>query len=108
MVALVWAVGRCSYVPHAKELVCSEISVLFLDILSGTIIKKPKLSSWETSNLSSDISLKPRKIFNSGENEEEFQPGEVELTIHVKYLNAFSISVLMEEITFIWKPEEYL
>ncbi|XP_064908490.1 synaptonemal complex protein 2-like isoform X2 [Columba livia] len=46
------------------------------DILSGTIIKKPKLSSWETSNLSSDISLKPRKIFNSGENEEEFQPGQ--------------------------------
>ncbi|XP_065688803.1 synaptonemal complex protein 2-like [Patagioenas fasciata] len=46
------------------------------DILSGTIIKKPKLSSWETSNLFSDISHKPRKLFNSEENEEEFQPGQ--------------------------------
>ncbi|NXF36605.1 SYC2L protein, partial [Nyctibius bracteatus] len=55
--------------------VCSETSILFLDILSGTAIKKPKFSSWETSHLSSEASSKPRKLFDSVEKEEEIQTG---------------------------------
>ncbi|NWX45188.1 SYC2L protein, partial [Steatornis caripensis] len=55
--------------------VWSETSVLFLDILSGTVIKKPKSSSWETSHLSSGTSYKPRKLFDSVEKEEEIQTG---------------------------------
>ncbi|XP_010283706.1 PREDICTED: synaptonemal complex protein 2-like, partial [Phaethon lepturus] len=46
------------------------------DIFSGTVIKKPKLSSWETSHLSSDTSYKPRKLFDSVEKEEEIQTGQ--------------------------------
>ncbi|XP_009272004.1 PREDICTED: synaptonemal complex protein 2-like [Aptenodytes forsteri] len=46
------------------------------DILSGTVIKKPKFSSWETSNLSSDTSCKPRKLFDSVEKEAEIQTGQ--------------------------------
>ncbi|CAM9249474.1 unnamed protein product [Bubo scandiacus] len=38
-------------------------------ILSGTVIKKPKFSSGETSNLSFDASYKPRKLFDSVEKE---------------------------------------
>ncbi|KAF1436616.1 Synaptonemal complex protein 2-like, partial [Spheniscus mendiculus] len=45
------------------------------DILSGTVIKKPKFSGWETSNLSSDTSYKPRKLFDSVEKEAEIQTG---------------------------------
>ncbi|NXT21968.1 SYC2L protein, partial [Syrrhaptes paradoxus] len=45
------------------------------DILSGAAIKKPKLSSWETSSLPSDTSYKPRKLFDSVEKEEEIQAG---------------------------------
>ncbi|KFW06495.1 Synaptonemal complex protein 2-like, partial [Fulmarus glacialis] len=57
--------------------VCSETSsVLFLDIFSGTVIKKPKFSSWETSHLSSDTSYKPRKLFDSVEKEAEIQTGQ--------------------------------
>ncbi|KAF1461659.1 Synaptonemal complex protein 2-like, partial [Pygoscelis antarcticus] len=41
----------------------------------GTVIKKPKFSSWETSNLSSDASYKPRKLFDSVEKEAEIQTG---------------------------------
>ncbi|NXX60520.1 SYC2L protein, partial [Scopus umbretta] len=46
------------------------------DVLSGTVIKKPKLSSWETSHLSSDTSYKPRKLFDSVEKEAEIQTGQ--------------------------------
>ncbi|XP_054673708.1 synaptonemal complex protein 2-like [Grus americana] len=46
------------------------------DILSGTVIKKPKFSSWETTHLSSDTSYKPRKLFDSVEKEEETQTGQ--------------------------------
>ncbi|KAK4827854.1 hypothetical protein QYF61_022004 [Mycteria americana] len=46
------------------------------DILSSTIIKKPKFSSWETSHLSSDTSYKPRKLFDSVEKEAEIQTGQ--------------------------------
>ncbi|NXT79090.1 SYC2L protein, partial [Zapornia atra] len=49
-------------------------------ILNDTVIKKPKLSSWETSNLSYDASYKPRKLFGSEEKEEEIQTGRVRLT----------------------------
>ncbi|NXW03551.1 SYC2L protein, partial [Fregetta grallaria] len=45
------------------------------DILSGTVIKKPKISSWETSHLFSDTSYKPRKLFDSVEKETEIQTG---------------------------------
>ncbi|KAM6282641.1 synaptonemal complex protein 2-like [Porphyrio hochstetteri] len=44
-------------------------------ILNDTVIKKPRLSSWETSNLSYDASYKPRKLFDSEEKEEEIQTG---------------------------------
>ncbi|NXC21026.1 SYC2L protein, partial [Corythaeola cristata] len=44
-------------------------------ILSDTVIKKPKFSSQETSNLTSDISYKPRKLFDSVEKKEEIQTG---------------------------------
>ncbi|XP_075271419.1 synaptonemal complex protein 2-like [Opisthocomus hoazin] len=43
------------------------------DILSGTVIKKPKSSSWETSLLPSDASYKPRKLLDSVEKEVERQ-----------------------------------
>ncbi|XP_009577926.1 PREDICTED: synaptonemal complex protein 2-like, partial [Fulmarus glacialis] len=46
------------------------------DIFSGTVIKKPKFSSWETSHLSSDTSYKPRKLFDSVEKEAEIQTGQ--------------------------------
>ncbi|NXV86504.1 SYC2L protein, partial [Calonectris borealis] len=45
------------------------------DIFSGTVIKKPKFSSWETSHLSSDTSYKPRELFDSVEKEAEIQTG---------------------------------
>ncbi|KAM9387447.1 synaptonemal complex protein 2-like [Phaethornis superciliosus] len=44
------------------------------DILSGTVIKKPKFSTLETSHLSSVY--KPRKVFDSVEKEEEIQTGQ--------------------------------
>ncbi|XP_029897443.1 synaptonemal complex protein 2-like [Aquila chrysaetos chrysaetos] len=46
------------------------------DILSGTVIKKPKFSGWETSHLSSDTSYKSRKHFDSVEKEAEIQTGQ--------------------------------
>ncbi|XP_050747813.1 synaptonemal complex protein 2-like isoform X3 [Gymnogyps californianus] len=46
------------------------------DILSDTVIKKPKFSSWETSHLSSDTSYKSRKLFDSVEKEAEIQTGQ--------------------------------
>ncbi|XP_009990086.1 PREDICTED: synaptonemal complex protein 2-like, partial [Tauraco erythrolophus] len=45
-------------------------------VLSGTVTKKPKLSSQETSNLASDVSYKPRKLFDSVEKKEEIQTGQ--------------------------------
>ncbi|XP_042662571.1 synaptonemal complex protein 2-like [Tyto alba] len=45
------------------------------DILSGTVVKKLKFSSWETSHLSS-ASHKPRKLFDSVEKEAEIQTGQ--------------------------------
>ncbi|KAM6100999.1 synaptonemal complex protein 2-like [Theristicus caerulescens] len=46
------------------------------DILSSTVVKKPKFSSWETSHLSSDTSSKPRKLFDPVEKEAEIQTGQ--------------------------------
>ncbi|XP_053915104.1 synaptonemal complex protein 2-like [Cuculus canorus] len=46
------------------------------DISSGAIIKKPKFSSQETNNLSSDTSYKPRKPLDSVEKEVEIQTGQ--------------------------------
>ncbi|NWR84082.1 SYC2L protein, partial [Furnarius figulus] len=45
------------------------------DTLESTVIKKPKLSSWEANHLSSDTNYKPRKIFDSVEEEVEIQKG---------------------------------
>ncbi|XP_062424501.1 synaptonemal complex protein 2-like [Rhea pennata] len=45
------------------------------DVLAGTVLKRPKLSSWETSHLSSDASYKPRRLFNSIEKEQETKAG---------------------------------
>ncbi|XP_067148479.1 synaptonemal complex protein 2-like [Apteryx mantelli] len=46
------------------------------DMLAGTVLKRPKLSSWETSHLSSDTSYKPRRLFNSIEKEKETKTGQ--------------------------------
>ncbi|NXF01660.1 SYC2L protein, partial [Smithornis capensis] len=45
------------------------------EILSSTVIKKPKLSSWEANHLSSDTNNTPRKLFDSVEEEVEIQKG---------------------------------
>ncbi|NXA46963.1 SYC2L protein, partial [Nothocercus julius] len=44
-------------------------------MLSGTVLKRPKLSSWETSHLSSDTPYKPRRLFNSIEKEKGTETG---------------------------------
>ncbi|XP_071409073.1 synaptonemal complex protein 2-like [Pithys albifrons albifrons] len=46
------------------------------DVLEGTVIKKPKLFSWEANDLSSDMNYKPRKIFDSVEEKVEIQKGQ--------------------------------
>ncbi|KAJ7415240.1 synaptonemal complex protein 2-like protein [Willisornis vidua] len=46
------------------------------DVLEGTVIKKPKFSSWEANDLSSDMNYKPRKIFDSVEEKVEIQKGQ--------------------------------
>ncbi|XP_061850460.1 synaptonemal complex protein 2-like [Colius striatus] len=46
------------------------------DALSGNVIKKKKLSNWETNHLSSDASCKPRKLFDSVEREAEIYTGQ--------------------------------
>ncbi|XP_017663866.1 PREDICTED: synaptonemal complex protein 2-like [Lepidothrix coronata] len=46
------------------------------DILENTVIKKLKFSSWETNHSSSDTNYKPRKIFDSVEEEAEIQKGQ--------------------------------
>ncbi|NXN87619.1 SYC2L protein, partial [Bombycilla garrulus] len=46
------------------------------DVLSGTTIKKPKLSSLEKNPLPSEINHTPRKISNSVEEEVEIQKGQ--------------------------------
>ncbi|NXY44488.1 SYC2L protein, partial [Ceuthmochares aereus] len=85
------------HVPHAKTQISSETSSLLLpDILSGTIIKKPKISSWETNNLSSDASYKPRKPLDSVEKEMEIQTGK---ELHDSVDDAFSSKMLREDFT---------
>lgn len=64
--------------------------ILFLAILTSTAIKKPKLSSWETTNSFSDTYYEPRKHFDSEGKEEKIQTGKAWLAVKVKYLNAFS------------------
>ncbi|NXA24415.1 SYC2L protein, partial [Ibidorhyncha struthersii] len=59
----------------ATQVFSETSSVLFLGILSGTVIKKPKFSSWETSHLTSDTSYVQRKFFDSVEKEAETQTG---------------------------------
>ncbi|KAF1427473.1 Synaptonemal complex protein 2-like, partial [Spheniscus magellanicus] len=78
-------------ISHADETLSEELEggPLLLDVpakgyssdeekatqVHGTVIKKPKFSGWETSNLSSDTSYKPRKLFDSVEKEAEIQTG---------------------------------
>ncbi|XP_055655863.1 synaptonemal complex protein 2-like [Falco peregrinus] len=45
-------------------------------ILSSTVIKKPKFSRWEASDLSPDASYKARDAFDSVENKAEIQTGQ--------------------------------
>ncbi|NXK56245.1 SYC2L protein, partial [Chauna torquata] len=45
------------------------------DILTGTVMKKPKFSSWETKHLSSDAPYTPKKLFDSVEQKKEIQTG---------------------------------
>lgn len=88
-------------------LISSEtLSTLFLDILSGTIIKKPKYSSLEKNQLPSEINHTPKKISNSVEEEVEIQKGKIQLVTKVKCLNSFSFSFLVVEIIVTWELEE--
>ncbi|XP_010114475.1 PREDICTED: synaptonemal complex protein 2-like [Chlamydotis macqueenii] len=64
------------------------------DILNGTDVKKPKLSSRETSHLSSDALYKPRKLFDSVQKEEEIQTGQ-EMDESVG--DAFALEMLRED-----------
>ncbi|NXN00466.1 SYC2L protein, partial [Sylvia borin] len=69
--------SRHCNVPHAKEQISSEMSsIIFLDILSGTITKKPKFSSLEKNHLSSEINHIPVKISDSVEEEVAIQKGQ--------------------------------
>lgn len=98
--------SRHCHVPHAKGQISSETSsILFLDILSGTTIKKPKFSSLEKNHLPAEINHIPKKISDSVE-EVEIQKGKIQLVIKVKCLNAFSFSFLVVEIIVTWKLEE--
>ncbi|NXI12415.1 SYC2L protein, partial [Irena cyanogastra] len=64
-------------VPHANGPISSETpSILFLDILSGTIIKKPKFSSLEKNYLPSEVNHTPKKTSDSVEEEVEIQKGQ--------------------------------
>ncbi|XP_074753585.1 synaptonemal complex protein 2-like [Athene noctua] len=65
-------------------------------ILSGTVIKKPKFSSLETSNLSFDASYKPRKLFDLVEKEVGIQTGK-EMDNNVD--DAFFSKLLHEELS---------
>lgn len=82
------------------------LSVLFLDILSGTVIKKPKFSSLEQNHLPAEISHTPKKMSDLVEEEVEIKKGKVRLLTKVKCLNAFSFSFLVVEIIVTWKLEE--
>ncbi|NWH63084.1 SYC2L protein, partial [Geococcyx californianus] len=65
-------------------------------MLSGTTIKKPKISSWETNNLSYDTSYKPRKLFDSIEKEAENQTGK---KMHDTVDDAFFPKMRLEDFT---------
>ncbi|XP_064016984.1 synaptonemal complex protein 2-like isoform X15 [Pogoniulus pusillus] len=65
-------------------------------ILTSTAIKKPKLSSWETTNSFSDTYYEPRKHFDSEGKEEKIQTGQ-EMVDNVD--NAFSPKALYEDFT---------
>ncbi|NWZ11190.1 SYC2L protein, partial [Agelaius phoeniceus] len=72
-----FSLNRYCHVPHAKGQISSETSsILFLDILSGTTIKKPKFSSLEKNHLPSEINHTPKKISDSVEEEVEIQKGQ--------------------------------
>lgn len=99
--------SRHCHVPHAKEQISSKtFSLLFLDILSDTIIKKPKFSNLEKNHLPSEINHTPKKISDSVEEEVEIHKGKIQLVTNVKCLNAFSFSFLVVEIIVTWKLEE--
>lgn len=112
---LFWSIGNSTsgfflskhcHVPHAKEQISSEISsVLFLDILSSTIIKKPKFSSLEKIHLPSEINHALKKT-DSIEEEVEIQKGKIWLVTKVKCLNSLSFSFLVVEVIVTWKLEE--
>ncbi|NXV14370.1 SYC2L protein, partial [Cepphus grylle] len=67
--------GYSSDEEKATQVFPETSSTLFLGILRGTDIKKPKFSSWETSLLTSDTSDVRRKLFDSVEKEADNQTG---------------------------------
>lgn len=91
---LSWSIGNSSggfclsrhcHVSHVKEQISSETSfILFLDILSSTVIKKPKFSSLEENHLPSETNHTPKKISDSVEEKVEIQKGKVWLATKVK------------------------
>ncbi|NXV47325.1 SYC2L protein, partial [Uria aalge] len=69
------AKGYSSDEEKATQVFSETSSTLFLGILRGTDIKKPKFSSWETSLLTSDAIDVRRKLFDSVEKEADIQTG---------------------------------
>ncbi|NXR81985.1 SYC2L protein, partial [Pycnonotus jocosus] len=61
---------------RAEQISSKRSSILFLDILSDTIIKKPKFSSLEKNHLPSEINHTPKKISTSVEEEVKIQKGQ--------------------------------
>nr|XP_009511972.1 PREDICTED: synaptonemal complex protein 2-like [Phalacrocorax carbo] len=81
----------------------SLISEKVDNIFSGTVIKKPKFSSWETTHLSSDASYTPRKFLDSVEKEAEIQTGKVRLS----KLETFQ-KIVVEELASLEKETQIL
>lgn len=75
--------------------------LLSLDVLSGTVGKKPKLYSQETKHLFSDAPSTPKKLFDSDEKKEEIQIGKASLFSKVKCLSVSSCSFLVVEISHV-------
>ncbi|NXW61637.1 SYC2L protein, partial [Eurystomus gularis] len=61
---------------RATQVLYAALKLVICYILSSTVIKKPKLSSSETSHLSSDTPDKPRKHFDSVEKEAKIPTGQ--------------------------------
>ncbi|XP_015710087.1 synaptonemal complex protein 2-like isoform X3 [Coturnix japonica] len=56
------------------------------DALSGTVVKKPRIFSWETNHLSSESPLNPKKPLYSVEEEEEIKRGQETIDVNTAFL----------------------